>query len=187
VAIDAEFVAVSQEQTRAGPRGKVVVVKPARLALARVSCIRGDGPNAGVPFIDSHASAHSDSAHSRRCQSPFGDVLLIALGHTSGRYVQQAEPVVDYLTRFSGLQQGDLDPSISRHHIESMKARRRARVHTFLIWQVSLSARTCPHFPASASFTEDGGRFRRPPTSSCANSRTPASALSATGSRRTLR
>lgn len=36
VAIDAEFVAVSQEVTRRSPNGKTVVVKPARLALARV-------------------------------------------------------------------------------------------------------------------------------------------------------
>ena len=76
--------------TRTGPRGNLIVVKPARLALARVSCIRGNGPRSGTPFIDS--------------------------------YVQQAEPVVDYLTRFSGILPGDLDPSVSRHHIESMKA-----------------------------------------------------------------
>ena len=37
-------------------------------------------------------------------------------------YVQQAEPVVDYLTRYSGLHPGDLDPSVSRHHITTMKA-----------------------------------------------------------------
>jgi len=90
VAIDAEFVAVTREVTRVGARGKTIVVKPARLALARVSCLRGDGPMAGVPFIDS--------------------------------YVQQAEPVVDYLTRFSGLVPGDLDPSVTRHYIETMKA-----------------------------------------------------------------
>ena len=34
----------------------------------------------------------------------------------------QAEPVVDYLTRYSGLHPGDLDPSVSRHHITTMKA-----------------------------------------------------------------
>ena len=90
VAIDAEFVAVSREETRLDQRGRTVVVKPARLALARVSCVRGEGARAGIPFIDS--------------------------------YVQQAEPVIDYLTRFSGLQPGDLDPSVSRHHIETMKA-----------------------------------------------------------------
>jgi len=89
VAIDAEFVAVTREQTRTDHRGRTIVIKPARLALARVSCVRGEGDMAGVPFIDS--------------------------------YVQQAEPVIDYLTRFSGLQPGDLDPSISRHHIETMK------------------------------------------------------------------
>lgn len=90
VAIDAEFIAVSREVTRPGWRGSTVVVKPARLALARVSCVRGEGPLAGVPFIDS--------------------------------YIQQAEPVVDYLTRYSGLRPGDLDPSVSPHHITTMKA-----------------------------------------------------------------
>ena len=90
VAIDAEFVAVSRELTRLDHRGKAVVLKPARLALARVSCVRGAGPMAGVPFIDS--------------------------------YIRQAEPVVDYLTRFSGLHPGDLDPSVSAHHITTMKA-----------------------------------------------------------------
>ena len=54
VAIDAEFVAVSKEVTRSSARGKTIVVKPARLSLARVSCIRGDGPLAGAPFIDSY-------------------------------------------------------------------------------------------------------------------------------------
>lgn len=91
VAIDAEFVAVTHELTRPGKTvGKTIVVKPARLSLARVSILRGSGTMAGVPFIDA--------------------------------YVQQAEPVVDYLTRYSGLHPGDLDPSVSRHHITTMKA-----------------------------------------------------------------
>lgn len=54
VAIDAEFVAVTREETRLDHRGRSVVVKPARLALARVSCVRGEGPMTGVPFIDSY-------------------------------------------------------------------------------------------------------------------------------------
>ena len=90
MAIDAEFVAVTHEVSRPGPRGKPVVVKPARLALARVSCLRGDrGPLEGVPFIDS--------------------------------YVQPSEPVVDYLTRFSGLVAHDFMDGVG-HHIETMKA-----------------------------------------------------------------
>ena len=89
VAIDAEFVAVSDELTRPG-KGSDVVVRPARLALARVSCVRGQGDNSGIPFIDS--------------------------------YIQQSEPVVNYLTRYSGIKAGDLDPSVSAHHITTMKA-----------------------------------------------------------------
>lgn len=58
-------------------------------ACVQVSCVRGEGPLEGVPFIDS--------------------------------FIMQAEPVVDYLTRYSGLNPGDLDPSVSRHHITTMK------------------------------------------------------------------
>lgn len=30
------------------------MLRPARLSLARVSVLRGDGPKEGVPFIDDH-------------------------------------------------------------------------------------------------------------------------------------
>ena len=30
------------------------MLRPARLSLARVSVLRGDGPKQGVPFIDDH-------------------------------------------------------------------------------------------------------------------------------------
>lgn len=48
--------------------------RPRRLALARVSVLRGAGPSAGLPFIDD--------------------------------YVATVEPVVDYLTRWSGIRPG---------------------------------------------------------------------------------
>ena len=34
--------------------GTKKVIRPARLSLARVSVLRGDGPKEGVPFIDDH-------------------------------------------------------------------------------------------------------------------------------------
>ena len=36
-------------------------------------------------------------------------------------YIQKSEPILDYLTRFSGLIHGDLDAAISPHHLVSLK------------------------------------------------------------------
>ena len=77
VAIDAEFVSMQQvpgfslpvvlpliltsvprrcfqEETEYKSDGTKKVLRPARLSLARVSVLRGDGPKEGVPFIDDH-------------------------------------------------------------------------------------------------------------------------------------
>jgi hypothetical protein len=89
VAIDCEFVAVELEETEE-KNGVCKVVKPARHTLGRVSVIRGQGPNAGVPLIDD--------------------------------YIHTSEPVVDYLTKFSGLVLGDLDPLVSTHHLTTLKS-----------------------------------------------------------------
>ncbi|KIJ63247.1 hypothetical protein HYDPIDRAFT_175993 [Hydnomerulius pinastri MD-312] len=89
VAIDAEFVSMQQEETEYRSDGTNRVIRPARLSLARVSVLRGDGPKEGVPFIDDHI-------------------------HTS-------EVIVDYLTEFSGIKFGDLDPLLSRHTLTPLK------------------------------------------------------------------
>jgi PAB-dependent poly(A)-specific ribonuclease subunit 2 len=72
VAIDAEFVKMQQVcMINAIPRTKMIyasvqeesefrsdgstkVIRPARLSLARVSVLRGDGPRKGIPFIDDY-------------------------------------------------------------------------------------------------------------------------------------
>ncbi|KAJ6525112.1 ubiquitin carboxyl-terminal hydrolase-domain-containing protein [Mycena sp. CBHHK59/15] len=89
VAIDAEFVSMQQEETEFRSDGSKQVLRPARLSLARVSVLRGDGPKQGLPFIDDHI-------------------------HTS-------EVIVDYLTEFSGIRFGDLDPTLSRHTLTPLK------------------------------------------------------------------
>ncbi|KIK63543.1 hypothetical protein GYMLUDRAFT_40586 [Collybiopsis luxurians FD-317 M1] len=89
VAVDAEFVSMQQEETEYRSDGTKKVLRPARLSLARVSCLRGNGPKEGVPFIDDHI-------------------------HTS-------EDIVDYLTEFSGIKYGDLDPMRSPHTLTPLK------------------------------------------------------------------
>ncbi|KAL1747522.1 ubiquitin carboxyl-terminal hydrolase-domain-containing protein [Schizophyllum fasciatum] len=89
VAIDAEFVSMQQEETEYRSDGTKRVIRPARLSLARVSVLRGDGPKEGVPFIDDHI-------------------------HTS-------EVIVDYLTEFSGIKYGDLDPLHSPYTLTPLK------------------------------------------------------------------
>ncbi|KAI0781364.1 ubiquitin carboxyl-terminal hydrolase-domain-containing protein [Trametes elegans] len=89
IAIDAEFVSMQQEETEYRSDGTKKVIRPARLSLARVSVLRGDGPKEGVPFIDDHI-------------------------HTS-------EIIVDYLTEFSGIKFGDLDPNLSRYTLTPLK------------------------------------------------------------------
>ncbi|KAF8831781.1 hypothetical protein HHX47_DHR1001266 [Lentinula edodes] len=78
-----------KEETEYRSDGTKKVLRPARLSLARVSCLRGNGPKEGVPFIDDHI-------------------------HTS-------EVIVDYLTEFSGIKFGDLDPMRSPHTLTPLK------------------------------------------------------------------
>ncbi|KAL0035726.1 hypothetical protein WJX77_000104 [Trebouxia sp. C0004] len=86
--IDAEFVAhAPAEKVMQG--GVEVEVCKARLGLARVSVVRGEGPAAASPAIDD--------------------------------YIRSLEPISDYLTKWSGLVPGDLDPKVSPHNLTTMK------------------------------------------------------------------
>lgn len=87
--LDCEFVMVGREEADLFGDGSRKVVVPARMALARVSVVRGYGRLKGCALIDD--------------------------------YVAVREPVVDYLTRFSGLSEGDLDAGRSRHRVSSLK------------------------------------------------------------------
>ncbi|PKI84195.1 poly(A)-specific ribonuclease [Malassezia vespertilionis] len=89
VAIDTEFVALASEEVELCSDGTRSVIRPSMLGLARVSVLRGEGPQEGVAFIDDH--------------------------------IHTVEPVVDYLTQYSGIQPGDLDPATTKYTLVSHK------------------------------------------------------------------
>ncbi|KAI8910963.1 ubiquitin carboxyl-terminal hydrolase-domain-containing protein [Gorgonomyces haynaldii] len=96
-AIDAEFVAMTKAELELRSDGTKKLLRPSRYSLARVSVVRGEGPDSGVPFIDD--------------------------------YIAMTEPVSDYLTEYSGIKHGDLDPNTSQHPLVSLKvAYKRLRV-----------------------------------------------------------
>ncbi|KAJ1017800.1 hypothetical protein NDA16_005117 [Ustilago loliicola] len=90
VAIDAEFVALNQEELEIRSDGTRSVIRPTKLSLARVSVVRGQGEKEGEAFIDDH--------------------------------IYTPDTVVDYLTKFSGILPGDLDPKTSRHTVVPLKS-----------------------------------------------------------------
>lgn len=89
VAIDAEFVVSEPEQLEIRYTGARKLIKPKKLTLARVSVLRGSGPNIGVPFIDDY---------------------IVWTGH-----------IDDYLTSFSGIEPGDLDPQQSQKGLVTLQ------------------------------------------------------------------
>lgn len=54
IAIDAEFVALQQEEMEFRSDGTKSILRPSHMSLARVSVIRGGGEEEGVPFIDDY-------------------------------------------------------------------------------------------------------------------------------------
>ncbi|KAJ4359488.1 poly(A)-specific ribonuclease [Didymosphaeria variabile] len=89
VAIDAEFIRLQAEEIEMKADGTRETIRPDRKGLARVSVCRGEGEDAGLPFIDD--------------------------------YIAVTEPVVDYLTAWSGISPGDLNRETSPHALVSLK------------------------------------------------------------------
>ena len=83
------------------------MVQAARLGLARVSVVRGGSPR-----------SEKDDGSLLTSSAPSNESHLVPV---IDDYIRAVEPVHDYLTRFSGLVPGDLDPALSKHHIVELK------------------------------------------------------------------
>jgi len=108
VGIDAEFVALQQEELEIKADGSRSTLRPSLFGLARVSVLRG-GRSLEASLSPSAPSSPvtppTDSTEEDEDEFlPFID-----------DYIHIHTPIVDYLTAYSGIRPGDLSPSTSPH------------------------------------------------------------------------
>lgn len=92
IAFDGEFVSVQAERVVLNAEGQKVIKEEGRMLLARISIITDGGSRGSL------------------ADEPVIRVLV-------DDYILPSEPVIDYVTRFSGLVPEDLNPSQSRHAV----------------------------------------------------------------------
>lgn len=106
VGIDAEFVSLQREEIEIKADGKRETIRPSRMGLARVSVLR-----------DYHADQPSTTGENPiQSRDPDSGLPFI------DDYIAVTDPIVDYLTAYSGIRPGDLDRNTSTHVLVSLKA-----------------------------------------------------------------
>lgn len=87
------------------------------MSVARITCVRGQGPNEGVPFIDDYISTQEQvrTTERKRNQGENGETGMKCV-------FKNCLQVVDYLTQYSGIKPGDLDAKISSKHLTTLKS-----------------------------------------------------------------
>ena len=103
VGIDAEFVSLHQEELEIKPDGSRSVLRPSRLGLARVSVLRGNNDSSNSTESSPTSPNAGYDTQDPPSFTPFIDDY-VKIPH---------ETIFDYLTPYSGISPGDLDPKIS--------------------------------------------------------------------------
>ncbi|OII77377.1 exonuclease family protein [Cryptosporidium andersoni] len=109
VALDSEYVALDAEQSILRPDGTKEVLKKSQMSLARVSIVRCGSISSFKELIEEYGQ--SSDSHTNKTNTIIMD-HYVSYGSTS-------QQPMDYLTRFSGVKPGDLDPKYSSHFLTS--------------------------------------------------------------------
>ena len=123
IAFDGEFVSVSLEKSMINAAGERVVSEEVRQVLARISLLdMGHGPrdteSLGAPGFQLNSPGSSGPAEGTGATAFNKNMMRII----ADDYILPVEPVLDYVTRFSGITEEDLNPVSSKHSILTQRA-----------------------------------------------------------------
>lgn len=129
IAFDGEFVSVSLEKSMINAAGERVVSEEVRQVLARISLLdMGHGPRdpestsgtvGGITAGSQPGSPGSTSNPDGPGATAFNKNMMRIIADD---YILPVEPVLDYVTRFSGITEEDLNPATSKHSILTQRA-----------------------------------------------------------------